>query len=102
MSQSAQLSILSPIDRSALLLAHLVPSNRPARLAISKAREEGSTYHANFITEIEYRGCHNTPCFELALGGLPAIEWRIGRGSDEFENDGVDDEGIARVHASFG
>jgi hypothetical protein len=102
----------SSLDRSALLLAHLVPSNRQARLAISKAREQGSTYHCNFIKEIEYRGCLNTPCFELALGGLPeqehSVGWRIGTGCNEFENQGVDllllpdDNGIASIHASFG
>jgi hypothetical protein len=104
------LSGSSPLDRSALLLAHLVPCNRPARLAILKAREQGSTYHSNFITEIEYHGCLNTPCFELALGGLPeqSVGWRIGRGCNESENQGVDlllltdDDGIASVHASFG
>lgn len=101
-------SPVSPIDRSALPVAYLVPSNRPALLAISKTREEGSTYHRNFVAEIRYRGCPTTPCFELALGGLPGVEWRIGKGADEFENNGVDlllvtdDEDIASVHASFG
>jgi hypothetical protein len=101
-------SVSSPIDRSALLLAYLVPSNRPARSAILRAREEGSTYHANFITEIKHRGCPNTPCFELALGGLPGVSWRIGRGCNKLKDKGVDlllvtdDDGIASVHASFG
>jgi hypothetical protein len=85
---------------------------RVARLAILKAREHGSTYHSNFITEIEYRGCPNTPCFELALGGLleheRSVSWRIGTGCNDFENQRVDfllltdDDGIASVHASFG
>jgi hypothetical protein len=102
------LSYSSPIDRSALPLAYLVPSNRPARSAISKARQEQSTYHSNFITEIEYRGCPSTLCFELALGGLPGVSWRIGRGCNELEDKGVDlllvtdDDSIASVHASFG
>jgi hypothetical protein len=110
-STKSDATLFSPMDRSALPLAHLVPSNSPARLAILRAREEGSTYHSNFITNIEYRGCPNTPCFELALGGLPehsGISWRIGRGCHEFEHKGVDlllvtdDDGIATTHASFG
>jgi hypothetical protein len=107
-STGSDTTLSSPMDRSALLLAHLVPSNSPARLAISRAREEGSMYHSNFITNIEYRGCPNTPCFELALGGLPGVSWRIGRGCNEFEHEGVDlllvtdDDGIATTHASFG
>jgi hypothetical protein len=102
------LSYSSPIDHSALPLAYLVPSNRPARSAISKARQEQSTYHSNFITEIEYGGCPSTLCFELALGGLPGVSWRIGRGCNELEDKGVDlllvtdDDSIASIHASFG
>jgi hypothetical protein len=102
------LSDFSPVDRSALPLAYLVPSNNPARSAISKAREEGSTYHASFITEINHRGCSNTLCYELALGGLPGVSWSIGRGSNELDHKGVDfllvteDDSIASVHASFG
>lgn len=105
---STRSSVPSPIHRSALLLAYLVPSNRPARSAIFRAREEGSTYHSNFITEIEHRGCPGTPCFELALGGLPDVSWRIGRGCNKLKDKGVDlllvtdDDGIASVHASFG
>jgi hypothetical protein len=110
-SVDSDTALSSPMDRSSLPLAHLVPSNSPARLAISRAREEGSTYHSNFITNIEYRGCPSTPCFELALGGLPehsGVSWRIGRGCNEFEHKGVDfllvtdDDGIATRHASFG
>jgi hypothetical protein len=102
-------SISSPMDRSALLLGYLVPSNRPALLAISKALEEGSAYQSSFITEIEFRECANTPCFELALGGLPEdVSWRIGRGCNGVPNRAVDfllitnDSSIASVHASFG
>jgi hypothetical protein len=103
-------STFSPVDRSALPLGYLVPANRPALLAISKAREEGSEYHTNFITEVEFRECANTPSFELALGGLPehpSVDWRIGRGRNGVENKGVEflliteDSNIACVHASF-
>ncbi|KAF2024841.1 hypothetical protein EK21DRAFT_13521, partial [Setomelanomma holmii] len=101
----------SPIDRSFLPLAYLVPSNRPAREAIANACKETSVYHSNFIGHIDYRGDPSTLCFELALGGLPEhseIGWRIGRGCRELENYGVelllatDDDSISGVHARFG
>jgi hypothetical protein len=98
------LSISSPLSRHALPLACLVPSNRAAHLAILKAREEGSIYQTNFITEVEYRGYPHTPCFELALGGLPehSVGWRIGRGCSVDLLLVTADDGIDDVHASFG
>ncbi|KAH8706089.1 hypothetical protein GQ44DRAFT_555896, partial [Phaeosphaeriaceae sp. PMI808] len=94
-----------------LLFARLIPSNWPARAAIANAREAGSVYHSSFITDTEYRGDPHTPCFYLALGGLPDhldVGWRIGRGYKSTEGDKVDpllntdDEDIAVLHARFG
>tara|TARA_R110002003_G_scaffold572_9_gene20533 strand:+ start:2034 stop:2840 length:807 start_codon:yes stop_codon:yes gene_type:complete len=108
---TASYQSLSPINHNFLPLACLIPSNRSARTAIDNTFREGSVYHSNFISHVNYRGCANTPCFELALGGLPEhsdLGWRIGRGSEDLENHGVDlllatdDDSIARVHARFG
>ncbi|EDU47813.1 predicted protein [Pyrenophora tritici-repentis Pt-1C-BFP] len=97
-----------PTYMNLFMLGHLVPVNRPALSAILKSREQGSKYHSDYITEIEYCG-DKTPCFELALGGLPeGVRWRIGRGCDGIEHAGVEfllrthDSGIAGVHASLG
>lgn len=112
-SEAEDSIFVSPLDRSALVLAHLVPSNHPARSAILRARDEGSVYHSGFIVETEYRGHTNTPCYQLALGGLPqhCIGWRIGcnntesNGRDDEDVEfllGTDDSGIASCHATFG
>ncbi|KAK7178009.1 hypothetical protein PSPO01_15946 [Paraphaeosphaeria sporulosa] len=92
--------------------ARLIPTNRPARLALQRTLEQGSSFHKSFIGRIAFRD-EKVLCFEISLHRLPEfphIGWRIGKGRDNLPNRGVDfllcdtdgHDNIAGIHARLG
>ncbi|KAL5400733.1 hypothetical protein PMIN03_012137 [Paraphaeosphaeria minitans] len=94
------------------IFARLIATNRPARLAIQRTFEQGSSYHKSFIGRTTFRN-EEALCFEISLERLPEfprIGWRIGKGRDNLPNRGVDfllsdtdgHDDVAGIHARLG
>lgn len=97
--------------------ARLVPVNKLARSAVEATAAKATAYHQQFIDETIYDD-KTTKYFKLSLGTLPEfahLGWRIGKGRkslrnrgvdlmlsvDEGEEDSVEDDRVAGIHARF-